>query len=102
MLAISKKNIVLEPNSLNTKDQAQEMQKLIGSKSFYLVTSASHMPRAMALFKKYGLNPIAAPTDFTFYWSTNTWVKMLVPNPYNLTYFTIAFHELLGRLAYLN
>ena len=40
------------------------MKGLVGSEPFILVTSASHMPRSMVLFKSLGLNPIPAPTDF--------------------------------------
>jgi uncharacterized SAM-binding protein YcdF (DUF218 family) len=35
---------------------------MIGKEPFFLVTSASHMPRAVALFKKLGMKPIPAPT----------------------------------------
>lgn len=97
LLAISKNNMVLESRSLNTEEQAENIKKIIGTQPFYLVTSAVHMPRSMDLFEKYGLNPIAAPTDYTLFWSTSSWIKTLIPNAYNLSYFTIAFHEILGR-----
>ena len=37
---------------------------MIGREKFILVTSAAHMPRSMALFRKRGLQPIPAPADF--------------------------------------
>lgn len=50
------------------KDTAEEMLALRGvlaeGESFVLVTSASHMPRSMALAHAAGLNPVPAPTDF--------------------------------------
>lgn len=96
--SIPKQNIVLELTSINTADQARELVAIVHKQPFYLVTSAIHMPRAMALCRAQGLNPIAAPTDFTFYWTTGSWVKLMVPNAYNLSYFSIALHEVLGRL----
>jgi len=37
-------------------------KKIVGPDPFLLVTSAAHMPRSMALFRKQGMNPIPAPT----------------------------------------
>jgi len=34
---------------------------MVGDDPLVLVTSASHMPRAVALFRKQGMNPIPAP-----------------------------------------
>lgn len=96
--SIPEQQIVLERNSINTADQARELAVILKDEPFYLITSAVHMPRSMALCKKAGLNPIAAPTDFTFFWSTDPWIKLLVPNSYNLAYFSIALHEVLGRV----
>lgn len=93
---IPQERVILEKNSINTADQAKELLAIVHKDPFYLVTSAVHMPRSMALCRKEGLNPIPAPTDFTFYWSTDTWMKLFIPNSYNLSYFSIAFHELLG------
>jgi uncharacterized SAM-binding protein YcdF (DUF218 family) len=95
--SIPEQQIVLETQSINTADQARELKAIVKQEPFYLVTSAVHMPRSIALCQREGLHPIAAPTDFTFFWSTDRWLKLLVPNSYNLTYFSIAMHEVLGR-----
>lgn len=95
---IPKTNIVLETTSVNTADEARAIKPIIKEEPFYLVTSAIHMPRAMALCRAQGLHPIAAPTDFTSYWE-NGWERMVFPNSYNLAYMSIAMHELLGRVA---
>ena len=96
--SIPDKSIVLEAKSINTADQAREMASIVHNQPFYLVTSAIHMPRSMALFEQQGLHPIAAPTDFTFFWNSGNLEKMIIPNSYNLSYFSIAMHEILGRL----
>ena len=60
-LGIRSTDLIMESNSKDTKDQARFIQKIVGSNRFILVTSAFHMPRAMALFRKGGMNPIPAP-----------------------------------------
>jgi uncharacterized SAM-binding protein YcdF (DUF218 family) len=56
--------MVLESQSWDTIDEVRALHALLGQDRFVLVTSAMHMPRAMAMFKKAGMNPIAAPTDY--------------------------------------
>jgi uncharacterized SAM-binding protein YcdF (DUF218 family) len=89
--------IVVESKSLNTADQARILVSMLHQEPFYLVTSAIHMPRSMLLCQQQGLHPIAAPTDFTFFWNDSNQAKIIVPNAYNFYYFTIAMHEILGR-----
>lgn len=48
----------------DTREEAALVQAMVGQDRMILVTSASHMPRAMHLFQARGLQPIAAPTDF--------------------------------------
>jgi uncharacterized SAM-binding protein YcdF (DUF218 family) len=60
----------LEPRILldQPRDTAEEMlalrEVIATDESFLLVTSASHMPRSVALAKAAGLTPIPAPTDY--------------------------------------
>ncbi|STX51976.1 membrane protein [Legionella busanensis] len=98
LLGVSDNKIVLETSSINTAAQAKGLKRYLGSAPFYLVTSATHMPRSMYMCKHEGLNPIAAPTDFTIYWDSEYWRKVYLPNPQNLVYLTIAWHEILGLL----
>lgn len=63
-LGVKPDNIIIEPKSVDTKDHPIRVKKIIGKDKFILVTSATHMPRAMALFKKQGVEPIPAPTDY--------------------------------------
>ncbi|MFI5356232.1 MAG: ElyC/SanA/YdcF family protein [Opitutales bacterium] len=63
----------------DTENEALELKRRIGDTPFALVTSAWHMPRAMALMRKAGLHPLACPTDFLtapqgrFDWSDLLW-----------------------------
>ena len=61
---VDHKNIVVEKEAADTKDHVTYVKKIVGEEPFILVTSASHMPRAMALFRKHGMEPIPAPTDY--------------------------------------
>ena len=96
--AISPQDRILETGSTNTASQALAIKKWLQDKPFYLVTSAAHMPRAMELCQRQGLHPIAAPTDFTYYWQDRDWEKMYVPGSRNFAYLNIAWHEILGRI----
>lgn len=98
-LGVDPDDVVVELNSRDTEDQARLIHEIHGlddKQRFILVTTASHMPRAVMLFRKYGMQPIPAPIDF--------WVKdPRGRNPVN--YFPTAagllrmervFHEYLG------
>lgn len=63
-LGAKPEDIVLESQSRDTPDAARLIKPIVGAKPFLLVTSASHMPRSMALFEKLGMHPIAAPSDY--------------------------------------
>ena len=56
--------MVLESQSRDTIDEVRVLHAMLGQDRFALVTSANHLPRAVAMFKKAGMNPVPAPTDF--------------------------------------
>lgn len=62
-LGIDKASIVREGASRDTKDQALFIRQLVGTDRFLLVTSAAHMPRAAAMFRKLGVDFIPASCD---------------------------------------
>ena len=63
-LGVDPASLVLDPASPDTETQAEVVGAHVGSEEFFLVTSASHMRRSVALFKKAGANPLPAPTHF--------------------------------------
>ena len=71
-LGVSPDSIIKFPLAKDTIEEAQYMQWEVADARFRLVTSASHMPRSMAIFENAGLNVSAAPTDFsqrkTYWW----------------------------------
>jgi uncharacterized SAM-binding protein YcdF (DUF218 family) len=64
-LGLSPDAILTEHRSRTTYESAVETKRLVGDKTLLLVTSASHMPRAMAHFRMQGLNVTAAPCGYT-------------------------------------
>ena len=60
--------ILIEGESLNTRQNAVNVKAILEAQSIQsvlLVTSAIHMPRAVAIFlKKLGIDVIPAPTDY--------------------------------------
>ena len=92
-LGVNSKDIVMFTKARDTEEEAIEMKKLVGDKPFILVTTASHMPRAYKIFKKLGLQPIAAPTDF-YVRGESEWLHM--PRGDGLRGSDIAFHEYYG------
>ncbi|WP_121628275.1 ElyC/SanA/YdcF family protein [Poseidonibacter antarcticus] len=98
-LGIKKENIIKMDKPKDTRQEAIEAKKIIGTNPFILVTSASHMKRSMLLFEKLGLKPIAAPTYHLAKEEKNFSSIFSSENLYKVK---VAFHEYLGLIwAYL-
>jgi uncharacterized SAM-binding protein YcdF (DUF218 family) len=98
-LGVPKAHRVLEVDSVNTADEARIVASLVGDAPFYLVTSASHMPRSMALFEKQGLHPVPAPCQYCVYPSNATLsARDFLPNAAHMVMFNTAWHEYLGLM----
>lgn len=63
-LGIPDHAIVTEEASRTTYENATETKRLLGSASILLVSSASHLPRAAAMFTKQGFQVTPVPCDF--------------------------------------
>jgi uncharacterized SAM-binding protein YcdF (DUF218 family) len=94
-LGVDAGNIVRLAEPRDTEEESRQIAPLVGVHQFILVTSASHMPRAMGLFRKKGLQPIAAPTDYLAPRHRPEW-NDLFPDGYNLYKSQVAFYEYLG------
>lgn len=94
-LGLDPKRIIREEKSLDTADHVRYLQPLLKGRDFVLVTSASHMPRAMALFKAAGLTPIPSSTDFeALHTAYSAWDYF--PSARGLEKTRIFFYECLG------
>jgi uncharacterized SAM-binding protein YcdF (DUF218 family) len=92
-LGVKASHIITLPKPKDTHDEALAIKELLGTKPFYLVTSAYHMPRAHALFTKVGTNPIAmsaSPLE-----DANKYFRI---NGHEISKSETAFHEYLGLL----
>ena len=61
-LGVPTEDMMLKTESMSTQDEAKLLKPVLTNEKFLLVTSASHMPRSMDIFRKLGMNPVAAPT----------------------------------------
>jgi uncharacterized SAM-binding protein YcdF (DUF218 family) len=95
-LGVPASDIRRESASRDTKDQARLLAETIGDAPFYMVTSASHMPRAVALFRKQGLRPIPAPTGHTVRRGGGWSPALFYPSPGALCVAHAATYEYLG------
>ena len=64
LMGIPDEKIKEDRASAHTDVSAKTLGQWFDGETFYLVTSAGHMPRAMGVFKKQGMTPIPAPTDY--------------------------------------
>lgn len=94
-LGVPRDAMILETDSWDTQDEAILLKPLLGPKPFVLVTSASHMNRCLMTFRRLGMNPLAAPADFTAKEFALDFGSF-IPAPYNLLLTQKALHELLG------
>lgn len=80
-----------ESRSFSTYESAVHLAPLLEVKPFLLVTSAGHMPRAVGVFKKAGMQPIPVPTH---YMSRRNWLAtQYLPSPLHLRYSDLAVSE---------
>lgn len=97
LLGVNRNQLTLERGAVNTAEEAQYLKHRLHNEPFLLVTSATHMPRAMMLFTRAGLHPIAAPTQFIEQSNRFRASQYWIPAANNMVRADIAIHEYLGR-----
>jgi uncharacterized SAM-binding protein YcdF (DUF218 family) len=110
MMGVPQTAIVLEPKSLNTYQNAVNVKQILEEKNIneiILVTSAFHMPRAIAIFQKLGITAYPAPTDFLVDQADrepSTTIQDFIldsfPQADNIAFNTKALKEYIGHLIY--
>lgn len=112
IIGIPREALWLETASHNTYENAVGTKAILekeGVKSVILVTSATHMPRAYAVFTKTDLEVIPAPTDFqvtqedwAYYTQPDLMLQFfnLLPSAENLASTTRALKEYVGMGVY--
>ncbi len=98
ILHVNARDIILEELSRDTEEEAENIRPIVGQDRFILVTSAYHMPRAMAIFNKAGLKPIPAPTNHFIKERQARAPEDFYPSSMGLMKAEHAVHEYLGLL----
>jgi uncharacterized SAM-binding protein YcdF (DUF218 family) len=99
-LGVPAERIVKLVSPKNTAEEAKAVQALLGrGAQVLLVTSASHMPRAMRYFELEGLAPVAAPTHYLSTQIEGFGLAYWVPSAQELRKTERAIYEVLGLLA---
>jgi uncharacterized SAM-binding protein YcdF (DUF218 family) len=98
ILGLTRDDIVLARDTFDTVDEARYIHALVGADPFILVTSASHLPRAVRLFRKQGMSPLPSPADFISPDTPGISIGSLFPSAGSLAATEHATHEYLGIL----
>ncbi len=103
ILGVLPGDLILESNSRNTYENAKFtspiLKELSGNEEVLLITSAFHMRRAVACFRKQGINVVPYPVDFR---SSKVVVdyNLWIPGSGAIDGWKIIVKELAGMVAY--
>ena len=111
MLGVPRVAILEEPFSRNTHENAMYVKPILVAHHIHrvlLITSAAAMPRALATFKRQGIDAVPAPTDFVgadpqhrrLMGDPTQAARQLLPDATRLEESTRAIKEYVGLVAY--
>lgn len=95
-LGVPSSRILAMDQTRDTEEEARTAAQLVQGRPIALVTSASHMPRAEALFRGAGLTVVPCPTGFRTQAADTFTVAQLFFDADALSRSTAALHERLG------
>ncbi len=102
-LGVPRDALVLETGSRNTRENALNTAEIFearGWRTGLLVTSASHMPRALATFRKVGLQVTPVATDIVVTYPLQGGFFRFLPRAGALAATTSAVKEWIGHAVY--
>ena len=97
-LGVSKSDILLLETAKDTWEEARQAAVFVKQKELVLVTSASHMKRALNEFHSAGLKPYPAPTNYLAQDEVHQFWNKYMPKAIYLEQTERYWHETLGRL----
>jgi uncharacterized SAM-binding protein YcdF (DUF218 family) len=97
-MGVAAANMELHRVGRDTEEEALTIAAKVGQQPFVLVTSASHLPRATALFRRQGLAPIPAPAHHLSLDTKGISLGELFPSPSALEAAHAGIHEYIGLL----
>ncbi len=105
---IPNEDIIIENRSNNTYENAVETSKILNARyidvenrDFLLISSASHLRRGVACFKKQGIKVLPYSTTKRSTEGPKVFnSKIIFPDPYALEYWETITHEIFGLLIY--
>lgn len=103
-MSFPEEDIIIENDSKNTyenaKLSAEILKKDFPGKKKLLITSAFHMRRSLACFKKQGLSPHPYAVDARLGSRRYTPDKIIIPDTECLMLWDVLFHEWIGFISY--
>ncbi len=98
-LGVLRKDMVIENRSRNTLENAAAVGQVLVARKIYLVTSAFHMKRSAALFRKKGFKVIPVPSGYAGGYKPLSYLGF-IPHSHNLQVSAMALSEYLSYSWY--
>ena len=95
-LGVPRDAIVLDTVSPDTETQARTMRALVKGERCIVVTSAAHMRRSLALFRKAGVDAVPAATHFLSQHNASLSLGDFFPQTGHIHGAEVAAHEYVG------
>jgi uncharacterized SAM-binding protein YcdF (DUF218 family) len=97
-LGVDSTRIITQPHPRDTREEAVASRPIVGDRPFALVTSATHMARAVTIFQNQGLEPIPAPTGHLARRPAERHALDFIPSSTNLRTSRQIWYEFLGTI----
>jgi uncharacterized SAM-binding protein YcdF (DUF218 family) len=98
-LGVPRKDMIIESTARNTVESARELKRVFKGNRILLVTSAYHLRRATAIFKKQGFEAVPVPAGFLAERRAIS-IRSFIPQAGNLYNSSLALSEYISYAWY--